>query len=160
MSIRHPTDLTLAMARNLEPPLSFSQKRDTEDERKPNTKDAKKLALDSLPSDILLTIFDVLPRVSSVCLGLTCSALYSLHRAKYGTVKLTNIIQFGRRHIRLAELLRDFFPGLMFYPKLRKYVSVSKYHCLTLKDLREHRRLIGLCQIDRAEEEEKGWLLD
>ncbi|CZR59345.1 uncharacterized protein PAC_09237 [Phialocephala subalpina] len=162
MSIRHPTDLTLAMAGTFDTSLSSIEEQDAEDDCKPDPRKAKKLTLDSLPADVLRTIFDALPDVSSVCLGLTCTALYPLHRAKYGTVKLTRFIDFGKRHIRITELVRDFFPGLMFYPKLSKYVSISRYHRLTLKDLKEHRRRYGLPQIGgiHVVEQGEGWLTD
>lgn len=155
-SIRNPADLTLAMAGSFDTSLDLSEDQDLEAESKTLSNGSKKPTLDSLPIDVLRTIFDALPEVSSACLGLTCSSFYPLHRAKYGTVKLMRVITFGKRHIRLAELLRDFFPGLIFVPTLGKHVTLRYYQRMNRIQLREARKSVR--QIGWVEGEDDEWL--
>lgn len=60
----------------------------------------------TLSPDLHLEDFSCLDPVSSTCLGLTCKAFYSIHRAMHGTVALTQEVQLQPGY-RIPEITHD-----------------------------------------------------
>lgn len=59
------------------------------------TNDPRLLRLTNLTREVQLEIFDHLDPVTSACLGLTCKALYAIHRKFHGSVELWRPAQPG-----------------------------------------------------------------
>lgn len=63
--------------------------------------------LTTLPAELQLAIFKELHPVDSACLGVTCKALYTIHRELHGSVKLDTVYIEQYDYFRLAVLLRQ-----------------------------------------------------
>jgi hypothetical protein len=87
-----------------------------------------------LPLDVVLLIFDHLSPCSSVCLGLTCRALYGVHSLSYEQVPLyapttseNPFLRDRRRGLQLFTLLEDWMPA--------RYRWDDRYMTFRLKEL-------------------------
>lgn len=87
----------------------------------------------TLPPEIHYKFFDILDRVGSVCLGLTCKEFYEIHRRKNMKVRLWEQCDTLLRSpdgFALHVLLRGWIPpglryGDMFF--FGKFVSCERY---------------------------------
>lgn len=94
----------------------------------------EKLTLPTLPLDVLHCIFDRLDPATSTCLGLSCKALYPVHRGIHGTVDLTTpVLDSGKI---LADLIGDFFVDPWFSFEVRKFVPVVRFFEINSRRLR------------------------
>ncbi|KUJ19743.1 uncharacterized protein LY89DRAFT_682613 [Mollisia scopiformis] len=75
---------------------------------------------------MVLAIFDFLDPTPSTCLGMTCKAFYPIHRERHGAVHLTTKGLYDPIKKCLWQLLRSFFPGLVFCFEIKKFVTLER----------------------------------
>jgi hypothetical protein len=108
------------------------------------------MALSSLHPNVLRNIFSHLVPADSILLGLTCKALYPIHRQFHGPIKLTAFSAHsvhGQR-IPLYRLLKDWWAPNWVLGKCMKLVKRDMWE----KEERERLKLISEYVIARKRE--------
>lgn len=100
----------------------------------------QKITLSTLPLDIIFLISELLSKIDSTCLGLAVKNYYPLHRARYGKVSLMshpNILRPDYFRPTLFQFIGGFFPDLVFYRPVRKFITPERRDALELKQHEE-----------------------
>jgi hypothetical protein len=99
------------------------------------------LQLATLPTEVHLKIFKHLSPVSSACLGVTCRALYRIHRSLHRRVRLDR--DDPDTNARLSYLLEYWMTPLVLWSKGEtvKFVTVREFRHLEEVTRREKWRL-------------------
>ncbi|CZR59344.1 uncharacterized protein PAC_09236 [Phialocephala subalpina] len=91
----------------------------------------RKTSLSTLPLDIIFIISGLRNKTDSTCLALAVKKFYPLHRAKYGKVDLMAGLRFFR--LTIYQRIAGFFPGLIFYEPVNKFITPERRDALELK---------------------------
>ena len=93
--------------------------------------DPETSGLASLPTELVLKIFEGLNRVASTCFGLTCTTFYVIYKSLHGKVPLVSFVQPSRNRIyestdSLFIRLKSWMaPRYVFDHSRKKFVRVD-----------------------------------
>ncbi|KAF8849095.1 hypothetical protein BDZ45DRAFT_680756 [Acephala macrosclerotiorum] len=94
--------------------------------------EAQKTTLSTLPTDIILLIANCFNATESTCFALAFKSFYLFHFARRGKVSLSE----RPRELNkpgLTVLISSYFPGLVFYPHVDKFIPLARRDALELE---------------------------
>lgn len=93
--------------------------------------ESEKITLSTLPTDLILLIADYFNATESTCFALAFKKFYPFHFARRGKVSLSE----RPRELNepgLTVLIASYFPGLVFYPHVDKFIPLARRDMLEL----------------------------